>query len=69
MPVISTISGTGELRSESIQILESKTFDQMKGLLKIDSLYTNTLKDLKATFIVNDGRIFIKPFDTRLGNI
>jgi len=69
MPVISTISGTGELRSESIQILESKTFDQMKGLLKIDSSYTNTLKDLKATFIVNDGRIFIKPFDTRLGNI
>jgi hypothetical protein len=69
MPMISTISGTGELRSESIQILESKSFDQMKGLLKIDSSYTNTMKNLKATFIVNDGRIFIKPFDTRLGNI
>ena len=68
-PVINTISGTGELRSESIQILDSKVFEQMKGLLKIDSTYTNTLKDLQATFIVNDGRIFIKPFDTRLGNI
>jgi hypothetical protein len=69
MPVISTISGNGEIRSESVQILETKTFDQMKSLLKIDPSYTNTLKDLKATFIINDGRLFIKPFDTKLGNI
>jgi len=69
MPVISTISGNGEIRSESVQVLETKAFDQMKGLLKIDPSYTNILKDIKATFIINDGRIFLKPFDTRLGNI
>lgn len=69
MPVISTISGMGEIRSESVQALQTKTFNQMKGLLKLDPAYSNTLKDIKATFIINDGRLYIKPFDTKMGNI
>lgn len=69
MPVISTISGHGEISSESVQILESKSFDIMKSVLKLNQAYTNVVKDLKATFIINDGRLFVKPFDTKLGNI
>ncbi len=69
MPVISTITGGGEMHSESVQILESKTFDQIKNVLKLNQKYTNIIKDITATFAINDGRLFIKPFDTRLGNI
>jgi len=69
MPLVSTMSGSGEISSESVQILDSKTFDIMKSVLKMDQAYTNVMKDLKATFIINDGRVFVKPFDTRLGNI
>ena len=69
MPLLSTLSGTGEVRSESLQIVESGIFDKIKSLLKIDPAYTNIIKDLKATFIINDGRIYVKPFDTKLGNI
>jgi len=69
MPLLNTMSGSGELTSESIQILESKTFDRIKSVLKMNQAYTNIIKDLRATFIVNDGRIFVKPFDTKLGKI
>lgn len=69
MPLLSTLSGTGEVQSESVQIIESGIFDRIKGLLKIDPAYTNMIRDLKATFIINDGRLYVKPFDTRLGNI
>ncbi len=69
MPLINTISGSGELSSESVQILESKSFDMMKNVLRMNQSYTNVVKDLKATFIINDGRLFVKPFDTKLGNI
>lgn len=69
MPLLSTLSGTGEIRSESLQIVESGTFDRIKGLLKINPAYTNIIRDLKATFIINDGRLYVKPFDTKLGNI
>ncbi len=30
---------------------------------------TNIVKDISATFAINDGRLFIRPFDTKLGNI
>ena len=69
MPVIRTITGGGEIRSESVQILESKTFDLVKNVLKLNQKYTNIVKDLRATFAINDGRLFIKPFDTKIGNI
>jgi hypothetical protein len=69
MPLINTMSGSGELTSESVQIMESKSFEMMKGILKMNQAYTNVIKDLKATFIINDGRLFVKPFDTKLGNI
>jgi hypothetical protein len=69
MPVISTITGGGEMRSESVQILESKTFDMMKNVLKLDQKYTSIVKDITATFAINDGRLFVRPFDTKLGNI
>lgn len=69
MPLLSTISGNGEISSESVQILESKSFDRMKGVLKMNQAYTNVVRDLRATFIVNGGRLYVKPFDTKLGNI
>ena len=69
MPLLSSLSGNGELKSESVQILESKSFDRMKSVLKMNPSYTNIVKDIKATFIINDGRLWIKPFDIKLGNI
>jgi hypothetical protein len=69
VPIISTITGGGKAWSESVQILESKTFDLVKNVLKLNQSYTNIVKNLSATFTINDGRLFIKPFDTRVGNI
>jgi hypothetical protein len=69
MPVISTITGGGEMRSESVQILESKTFEMIKNVLKLNQQYTSIIKDITATFAINDGRLFVRPFDTKLGNI
>ncbi|MBE0667277.1 MAG: hypothetical protein IH593_06325, partial [Bacteroidales bacterium] len=69
MPLLGSISGGGNISSEMVQILESKTFDQMKGLLKLNTGYTNIVRDVKAAFTISNGRVFVKPFDTRLGNI
>jgi len=69
MPVLASITGGGTVSSEMVQVLESKAFDQMKGVLKLNPQYTNTLKDVSAAFTISDGRVFVKPFDTKLGNI
>lgn len=69
MPLLNSFSGNGAINSESVQVLESKSFDRMKSVLKMNPAYTNIIKDLRATFIINDGRVWVKPFDIRLGNI
>ena len=69
MPLLNSLSGNGELTSQSVQILGSKSFDRMKSVLKMNPAYTNIVKDLRATFIINDGRLWVKPFDIKVGNI
>ncbi len=69
MPVISTITGGGKLQSDEITLLESAAYDKMKELLKLGEKYTNTFKDLNVSFNINDGRIYVSPFDAKVGNI
>lgn len=69
MPVISTITGGGKLMSEQITLLESAAYDRMKELLKLGPDYTNTFKDINLSFNINSGRIYVDPFDIKVGNI
>jgi hypothetical protein len=69
MPLIHTISGSGKLQSDQVMLVESASYDKMKELLKLGDNYTNTFKDLNLSFKINDGRIYVSPFDTKVGNI
>lgn len=69
MPVISSIAGGGKLQSNEITILKSPAFDKMKELLKLSDKYSNTFKDLNLSFKLKDGRVYVSPFDTKVGNI
>jgi hypothetical protein len=69
MPVISAISGLGTIKSDQLQLVESGVFDKIRGIIKLPENYTNTFKNISASFTIKDGRVFIKPFDTKLGNI
>ena len=63
MPVVNTISGEGKLKSDEITLVESETFDKMKEMLKLGDKYNNTFKDVNVSFRINDGRIYVSPFD------
>ena len=69
LPVISTIKGTGKLRSDGVTLVESATYDKMKEVLKLGDNYSNTFKDLNISFSISNGRIYVRPFDARAGNI
>lgn len=69
MPLIPSISGDGKMRSSEVTLLESAVFNSMKEVLKIGKNYTNTFKDLNLSFRVKEGRLFVSPFNTRVGNI
>ena len=69
MPVVNSINGEGKLRSMRLLLLESETFDKMKEILKLGDKYNNTFKDINISFKINDGRIYVSPFDVQTGNL
>lgn len=69
MPVISSISGGGKLQSDQITLIKSAAFDKMKELLKLSDKYSNTFKDINVSFKLSEGRVYVSPFDTKVGNI
>ena len=69
MPITNTINGAGNLQSNQITLLESKTFDKMKETLKLGDKYSNTFKDINISFKIADGRISVSPFDVKTGNL
>jgi hypothetical protein len=69
MPVIKTINGSGKLQSDEVTLLESAAFNKMKEVLKFSDNYSNTFKNINVSFKINDGRVYVNPFDTKVGNI
>jgi hypothetical protein len=69
MPLIGTMSGGGKLQSDAVTLIKSAAFDKMKEVLKLGENYSNTFKDLNLSFKMNDGRIYVSPFDAKVGNI
>ena len=68
MPVTNSINGSGVIKSNEITLLESKTFDKMKEVLKLGNV-SNTFKDINISFKIADGRVYVSPFDVKTGNI
>ena len=69
MPLISSMAGIGKLQSDEITIVKSAAFDKMKEILKLSDKYTSTFKDLNLSFKIKEGRVYISPFDTKVGNL
>ena len=69
MPLISSINGGGKLMSDEVTLLASAVYNNMKEVLKLGSNYSNTFKDINASFKINNGRIYVSPFNTKVGNI
>ena len=68
-PVLNSIDGYGRLQSKSIQVVDSKTLNQLTGLLKMGSDFDNEFKDVNISFKIKEGRISVEPFDVNAGDI
>lgn len=69
MPVTGSIDGYGKLQSEQLTLVESGTFDKIKETLKLGDKYSSTFRDINISFTIKDGRIYVKPFDIKTGNL
>lgn len=68
-PVLTSIDGYGKIQSKKIQVVDSKTLDQLAGLLKLGDKFNNEFKDVNISFKIKDGRITVEPFDIKVDDI
>ncbi|MCA1756175.1 MAG: hypothetical protein LC649_01805 [Bacteroidales bacterium] len=66
VPVVDSISGSGSFRSDEIALVSSPIFDKFSSLFKLDDSFSNRFRDLNLLFSVDNGRVFIEPFETSL---
>ncbi|MEZ4999545.1 MAG: AsmA-like C-terminal region-containing protein [Bacteroidales bacterium] len=69
MPVTDSITGRGKMESEQIELVSSPIFEKFSSLFKLDDSFTNTFNDVAIEFRVENGRVYIKPFNTKMGVI
>ena len=68
-PDLGTLTASGELRSEHIEIQNLKAFDALATALKNDKLRRIEARDVAVRFAVRDGRVTTQPFDLQLGDV
>jgi hypothetical protein len=65
--VFDSLTGKGILMSNSVEIDNSKTFEKIGAYLKNDKLKVLSLNDFDVDFEVRNGRVYLKPFDVKIG--
>ncbi len=67
-PVLNSINAKGKLQSDNIAFTNSQVFGKLADFLKKDALRNPEMKDVNLSFKINDGRLYIDPFDTKIAD-
>ena len=68
-PVMKSITGFGELRSDRIVLTGSGALEKILSKLKMDQSSEQGVKNIRVNFILREGNLIVKPFDVRLAGI
>ncbi len=67
-PIMNSINGNGSLRTQNVSIKDYKPFKKISELIKYDKLNPLNLDDVNISFAISDGKVFVKPFTTNIGD-
>lgn len=68
-PIYNTLSGMGDLQSNSLTVAGVKVLDKLSDVLKIKDIATQKLANLNMSFLFQDGKAIVKPFETKLSGM
>ena len=68
-PVYSTLSGNGDISSNEISVSGFEPLTKLANELNMQKLATQTLRDFKAKFKFENGKISLTPFTIKLGKV
>ncbi len=68
-PIYETMTGGGDMQTHMVKISDSETLNKVADALKKDDLRTLVLNDVNITYEFIEGRVHVKPFDMKLGDL
>jgi hypothetical protein len=69
MPVMNSIDAKGRLMTSSVELIGSQTFEKLAGALRLREDRSNVFRDLDISFIIKEGRVYVDPFEARMGPV
>ncbi|MFP4367098.1 MAG: AsmA-like C-terminal region-containing protein [Bacteroidales bacterium] len=69
MPVMNTLDARGSLRTSSVEVLSSETFNKLSQALNLKEDRENILRDINISFVIANGRVHVDPFDVSMGPV
>jgi hypothetical protein len=66
--ILPTVTSKGKLQSQAIAIINAPVFSSVGELTGISWLKTPSLKNIDLSYVMQNGTIEIKPFQTKLGD-
>ena len=67
MPLFTALTGKGKLQTSQLLVHDFPAMQKIVDVTKLQFLDNPTLKALWATFQIRDGRLFLEPFDVKVG--
>lgn len=68
-PVYNTMTGKGNLKTNEVIISDFKPLVKLADVTGLEKFKNQTVKDVYLTFEFRDGKIYVDPFDVKMGNI
>ena len=68
-PVFSVLTGEGSVAAPRLAIEGFPVFARLADALRIEQLRDPALQALQASFRIRDGRVQLRPFDVRIGDV
>ena len=68
-PVYNTMTGKGNVKTNQVVIKDFKPLVKLADVTGLEKFKNQTVKDIFITFEFRDGKVFVDPFDVKMGNI
>ena len=68
-PIYDSFTGEGKVKTDKVTVTGSPVLLKLAEVIKMDKLKSQTLENMNITYEFKDGKIWIDPFDVKMGKI
>lgn len=69
MPVFTALTGKGQFATAGVAVQDFPPLEKLADAIHVEELRDPMMRAIRAAFTIENGRLFVKPFDVNIGNV